>query len=199
MIAQAEFTATDDPDAALMVRVREGDLSAFNELMILHEARVVRIISHLMGSSADAEDLAQQVFLRAFRARKTYVPCARFVTWLSRITRNVVLTARRKQAQQRERLRPTFERVPDGRWLSDRISSDLDPSDEVVRSETCHQVRFAIEMLSQREQDAVRLVCLEGHSFKSAAKQLGTSDIAVKSLVCRARGKLRTSLAHRVG
>ncbi|MGB1708057.1 MAG: RNA polymerase sigma factor, partial [Rubripirellula sp.] len=91
-----------DPDVRLMLRVRDDDASAFAELMQRYEGRLVRLM-HTIGPRHDlAEDLAQETFMRVFRARKTYEPGAKFSTWLFTIAGNVARNAARSLGRRKE-------------------------------------------------------------------------------------------------
>ena len=85
----AERYTLADPDVRLMLLVRDDDPRAFEELMLRYQNRLVSLLAHLTGQRDIAEDLAQDVFLRVYRARKRYVPGAKFSTWLFTIAGNV--------------------------------------------------------------------------------------------------------------
>src|ERR1043166_3730753 len=87
--------ALRDPDVALMLRVRADKDGAFEELVERYQHRLVALMCHTLGSSAEAEDLAQEVFLRVYRARKKYRPRSKFSTWLFTIANNLALNALR--------------------------------------------------------------------------------------------------------
>ena len=72
-----------DPDVRLMLQVRAGDAAAFEELVVRYQGRLLTVLEHLVGNREQAEDLAQETFLRVFRARERYQPEAKFCTWLS--------------------------------------------------------------------------------------------------------------------
>ncbi len=91
-----------DPDVRLMLEVREDSAAAFEELMLRYQNRLVTILEHLVGKRDLAEDLAQDVFLRIYRARKRYVPGAKFSTWLFTIANNVASNALRSQSRRKE-------------------------------------------------------------------------------------------------
>lgn len=93
MVRFSDTSAASDPDANLMLQVRAGSEEAFNELLRRYEDRVRGIITHLMGGTAYSDDLTQDVFLRVYRARRTYVVGAKFSTWLFTIVNNVVSNA----------------------------------------------------------------------------------------------------------
>src|ERR1700748_2571735 len=81
--------ALRDPDIRLMLRVRDDDAAAFAELVERFQHRLVGVMHHLVGSADEAEDLAQEVFLRVYRTRKKYRPRAKFSTWLFTIANNL--------------------------------------------------------------------------------------------------------------
>src|SRR6516165_10390851 len=84
-----------DPDVRLMLRVRDDEPAAFEELVARFQHRLVGVMHHLIGNADEAEDLAQEVFLRVYRARKTYTPKAKFSTWLFTIANNLALNSLR--------------------------------------------------------------------------------------------------------
>src|SRR3954470_20453941 len=85
-----------------MLEVRDDKAAAFEELMLRYQNRLVTVLEHLVGRRDIAEDLAQDVFLRIYRARKRYVPGAKFSTWLFTIANNVASNALRSQSRRRE-------------------------------------------------------------------------------------------------
>src|SRR6266446_3407782 len=82
LTGESSTLALRDPDIRLMLRVRDDDASAFAELVDLYNKRLVTVMHHLVGNSEEAEDLAQEVFLRVYRGRKKYHARAKFATWL---------------------------------------------------------------------------------------------------------------------
>ncbi|HYW81007.1 MAG TPA: sigma-70 family RNA polymerase sigma factor, partial [Thermoguttaceae bacterium] len=91
-----------DPDVRLMLQVRDDDAAAFEELVLRYQDRLVVVLEHLVGNRDQAEDLAQDVFLRVFRARGRYVAGAKFSTWLFTIANNVALNALRSRSRRHE-------------------------------------------------------------------------------------------------
>ena len=85
-----------------MMRVRDGDAAAFQSLVEKHQKRLVMVLEHLVSDRTQAEDLAQDVFLRVYRARERYVPTAKFSTWLYTITHNVASNSIRKSSRRKE-------------------------------------------------------------------------------------------------
>jgi RNA polymerase sigma-70 factor (ECF subfamily) len=92
-----------DPSTALMLRVRDGDALAFEELVALWQDRLVTLFRHHTGDHSIAEDLAQEVFLRVYRARATYRPTAKFTTWIHTIANNVSSDLRQRAYRRKER------------------------------------------------------------------------------------------------
>src|SRR5258708_3880815 len=85
-----------------MLAVRDDDASAFEELMRRYQDRLVTVLDHLVGNRDQAEDLAQEVFLRIYRSRKGYLPGAKFSTWLFTIANNIASNARRSRSRRKE-------------------------------------------------------------------------------------------------
>src|SRR3990170_1525995 len=99
--------ALRDPDIRLMLRVRDDDSAAFADLVERFQHRLVAVMHHLVGNADEAEDLAQEVFLRVYRVRKKYTPKAKFATWLFTIANNLALNALRDRKR-----RPTVPLDP---------------------------------------------------------------------------------------
>src|SRR5579864_2412225 len=91
-----------DPDVQLMLRVKEGDEAAFTELVANYQDRLISVLTHILQNREAAEDLAQEVFLRIYRARQGYEPTARFSTWLFHIANNLASNLRRDTGRRRE-------------------------------------------------------------------------------------------------
>lgn len=195
--SSARRHAMCDPDVRLMLQVRDGDAEAFTELMRRYQTRVILVLEHLVGSRDWAEDLAQEVFLRVYRARKTYSAEAKFVTWLFTITNNVASNALRTRARRREvRLRRGSNSSGSGRLLERflQCSSGQIPARQVDKMEMRDIVRTALDTLNERQRLAVLLNKFEGMSYADIAETMDLSPQAVKSLLSRARLNLRQML-----
>ncbi len=190
-----------DPDVRLMLEVREGKAAAFEELVLRYQDRLLTVLEHLVGNHHQAEDLVQEVFLRVFRARKTYQPGAKFCTWLFRIAHHVALNALRDQNRRRE---VSFDSGQKSE-ASDLTHTQLDqvvpassgaiPTRQLDRAELREVVRAAIGRLNERQRMAVLLNKFEGMSYAEIGEVMGLSAAAVKSLLSRARLALREILA----
>jgi len=190
--------ALSDPDVKLMLQVRAGDDSAYEELFRRYNDRVQAVITYLMGNRQSTEDLAQEVFLRVYRARRNYVVGAKFSTWLFTIVNNVVSNARRSLGRRRE-VNIVFD-DPDGShvenlWCDTRGES---PEQVAEHKELRCLVQDGVNQLGARQRAAVSLCDLVGMTYAGVAAELGTTPDAAKSLIHRGRMSLRKLLEPRV-
>ncbi len=186
-----------DPDVRLMLRVRDDDAAAFEELMLRYQNRVASLMAHLVGRRDMGEDLAQEVFLRVFRSRKRYVPGSKFSTWLFTIANNVASNALRTLSRRKEvRLAPNSPGESGANPLENAAvaASGLMPGRQLEGAELRDAVHEAVGGLNERQRAAVLLAKFEGLSYIDIGEVLDMSPQAVKSLLSRARCKLRTAL-----
>jgi RNA polymerase sigma-70 factor (ECF subfamily) len=189
---------SDDPSTRLMLRVRDGDVEAFEELLGLWQPRLVTLFLHHTGDHATAEDLAQEVFLRVFRARGTYRPTAKFTTWVHTIANNVARDLRDRAYRRRERGVPVSAAASASQIGLDHLAvaaSGLLPGRVADRGELQAVVQEAIGGLPERQRMAVLLAKFEHCSLDEIAAAMDLTVPAVKSLLFRARDQLRTALA----
>ena len=189
-----------DPDVRLMLRVREDDASAFAELVGRYEGRLVRLM-RTIGPRADlAEDLAQETFLRVFRARKSYEAGAKFSTWLFTIAGNVARNSARSLGRRKEVNEVDAPRG-DASFSNPQLiaataldASGLMPGRQIETSERAEVVRAAVESLSERQRMAMMLSRFENMSYQEIADTMDLTTKAVKSLLSRARVNLKERL-----
>ena len=179
-----------------MLKVAAGDNSAFEQLVVRYQDRLVGFFFHLVHDRTAAEDLAQEAFLRVFRSRDRYEPTARFSTWLFRIAHNLASNQKRGTARRREISLAsgsgTHDLRPEGQNLAEK--SALMPTRQLDSVELRAVVRNAIEELSERQRTAVVLHKFEEMSYEEIGDIMGLGPVAVKSLISRARGKLKEAL-----
>lgn len=183
-----------DPDADRMVLVQNGDDEAFGELVDRYRDRLVAVFAPMVGGRDEAEDLAQEVFLRIYRARMTYRPTAKFSTYLFHIAQNVARNIRRGKGRRKE-VAPTGGEA--GTTTATALAKDksaLMPSRLMAKAEIQGVVRDALESLNERQKLAVLLHRFEQMSYAEIADAMELSVPAVKSLLCRARQVLREKL-----
>lgn len=182
-----------------MLRVKDDDAGAFEALVRRYEARLVRLMQHLGPRSDMAEDLAQEVFLRVYRARKSYVPGAKFSTWLFTIAGNVARNASRsvhRRAEVSEVDAPSADLSGAGSLLASTVTeaSGLMPVRLAEGSERAAIVRAAVAQLGERQRMALMLSRFENLSYSEIAEAMGLTTKAVKSLLSRARVNLKELL-----
>ncbi len=180
-----------------MLQVRDDDAGAFEELVARYQSRLITVLEQLVRKRDQAEDLAQEVFMRVFRARKTYQPGAKFATWLFTIANNVARNANRSRARRREvsmGQRPVNDTPTDPLDQLALAASGLMPTRQLDQAERAEVVRTAIQSLNERQRMALLLSKFEGMSYAEIADATSMSTQAVKSLLSRARCNLRDLL-----
>jgi len=181
----------DAVDVALMRQVMEGDHAAFENLVLRHQHAVVGTVAKMMGNPRDAEDIAQQVFVRLWKSAPRYKATAKFTTFLFTITRNLVFNESRKRKRRKEH---SLEEQEED-WhqeLSD--SQEKRPDEEALQAELKVAVDRAIDALPEKQRMAVILRRYENLPYEEIADVLELSVSAVKSQLFRARTTLRESL-----
>jgi RNA polymerase sigma-70 factor (ECF subfamily) len=182
-------------DAEVMLRVKAGDQSAFDYLVQKYRRPLVGFMYRMARNAAAAEDLAQEVFLRVYRSRKTYEPSAKFATWLYRIATNLAVNHARDTRHERpevtvsidepdEATGTTFE-LPDGTLTAEQA---------MVRRERLLAIRRTVEALPERQRLAVIMHKYQQMDYKQIAEVLKLSESATKSLLFRAYETLREQL-----
>lgn len=194
----SNLMALRDPDIRLMLRVRDDDPAAFAELVQRFQHRLLAVLHHLLGNRDEAEDLAQEVFLRVYRHRKRYSPKAKFSTWLFTIANNLALNALRNR--KRRPVQPleisesgTLAHEPQ-QLLADTHSSTSFPARRLHQEELAVVIRQALDTLNERQRLAIILNKYEDMNYADIAQVMGLTTKAVKSLLSRARAKLRECL-----
>jgi RNA polymerase sigma-70 factor (ECF subfamily) len=179
-----------------MIRVRDGEAGAFEELVEKFQHRLVAVLHHLVGDAQEAEDLAQEVFLRIYRARKKYRARAKFSTWLFTIANHLALNSLRDRQRKRAVSLPASESGPLGPRPAERLVRDRAerPSGPLHRQELAVVVRRALEGLNERQRAAILLHKFEDMNYAEIARVMGLTTKAVKSLLNRARTNLKQAL-----
>jgi RNA polymerase sigma-70 factor (ECF subfamily) len=186
-----------DPDVRLMLRVRDGNAAAFEELVARYQDRLLTVLEHLVPRRELAEDLTQDVFLRVFRARKTYVAGAKFSTWLFTIANRVASNALRDLSRRREITLGQQESGEQPVLPLERLAvaqSSLMPTRQADKAERAEVVHQAMQELNERQRMALLLSKFENMSYADMGTAMGMSTQAVKSLLSRARSNLRALL-----
>jgi RNA polymerase sigma-70 factor, ECF subfamily len=188
-------------DVQLMLDVKSGDDSSFELLLRKYRTPVVNFLYRMVRDSAAAEDLAQEVFLRVYRARGQYIPTAKFTTWMFRIATNLALNALRDGRYRQQEIsidHSAFDRSADGESEHPALEiADRQPTIELelIRRDRTEQIRRAVEALPEKQRAAVLLHKYQEMDYDEIAGVLGCSESALKSLLFRAYETLRVKLA----
>jgi RNA polymerase sigma-70 factor (ECF subfamily) len=183
-----------DPDAALMVAFQRGDGLAFEQLLDKYHSIIVNFIYRIVNDRAEAEELAQEVFLRVYRARESYEPRARFAAWIYKIATNISL-----KAAARARRTP-FRRA--SRDLGDRqhdfCEGIQDPRPNAERTlmgtELGMMVKRAVDSLPNNEKLALILRRYQDLSYREIATVMNCTESAVKTYLHRGKSHVRERL-----
>jgi len=192
----AAMADANDPDAALMLRARQGDRGAFEELVIRHQQGVINFIFRSVPDLTEAEDLAQNTFVQAWKARQRYQVSAKFTTWLFTIARNLTLNElRRRSRHEHDSIDATIstgEEAPAARQYEDRGAKSA--AEDLLRREIEQRVAEAVADLPENQRTAILLCQNEDVSYEEIATVLGCSLSATKSVIFRARETLKERL-----
>jgi len=188
-------------DVQLMLDVKSGDDSSFELLLRKYRTPVVNFLYRMVRDTAAAEDLAQEVFLRVYRARGQYLPAAKFTTWMFRIATNLALNALRDGRYRKMEISIDQSLVDcsgDGANEQPALEiADRQPSIEfeLIRRDRADLIRRAVESLPEKQRAAVLLHKYQEMDYDEIAGILGCSESALKSLLFRAYETLRVDLA----
>jgi RNA polymerase sigma-70 factor, ECF subfamily len=175
-----------------MLRVKAGDLEAFEALVTRYQHRVVGTAAKMLGNAAEAEDIGQQVFVRVWKSAPRYEPSAKFTTWLMTITRNLVFNElRRRRRTQLVSIESDQEDAVQHQFADEGAPA---PSEKLLDAELQETIEAAIASLPEKQRLAIVLRRYEGMPYEEIAKVLKTSVAAVKSILFRARAELKERL-----
>ncbi len=183
--------AAESIDAVLMARAGNGDHDAFRQIVERHQHAVVGTVAKMLGDPAEAEDIAQQVFLRLWRHAKRYRPEAKFTTYLFTITRNLVFNESRRRGRRKE---VSVEEREDSTNFHLPAPTEREPDSTLLQGELQAAVDKAIQSLPEAQRVAVVLRRYEQMPYEEIAKVLDLTVPAIKSLLFRARTTLREAL-----
>ncbi|OGW38074.1 MAG: hypothetical protein A2Y97_00255 [Nitrospirae bacterium RBG_13_39_12] len=179
----------NDIDIELMKKIRNEDFSAFEELVTRHYHSVFNLANRFLYNTADAEDITQEVFLRVFRASKSYTAKAKFSTWLYTITKNLCFN------ELRRRRSANIVSIED-EMIPEIPSTAESPASEIEKKEVRGRVLDAVKALPENLRIAVLLLKYHGLSYEEVAEILGCTVNAVKLRIHRAKDFLAKSIGY---
>ncbi len=182
-------------DAAIMLQVAAGDEASFNFLVQKHHRAMIHFLFRMVRNQAVAEELAQEVFLRVYRARDSYRAEARFTTWLYRIATNLAVNHARDTKHERS-AQTIYLDAPDAETGTTPDVADDEPSVEqkLMRDERMAAIRTHVMALPERQRMAVLMHKYQGMDYRQIGDVLKLSESATKSLLFRAYQTLRDKL-----
>ena len=178
----------------LIRRAQQGDNSAFEQLLLLHQKKVYNLCLRMSANPDDALDLSQEAFLKAWKNLSQYQFEASFSTWLFRLTSNVCIDfLRRKKRRQETSLTETYEDSDDGAEFSVPDAQPL-PEQQAITKETQLELAQAMARLAPDHREILQLRVIEGLAYEQIADILDIRVGTVKSRLARARLALRKIL-----
>jgi RNA polymerase sigma-70 factor (ECF subfamily) len=172
-------------DDIIIENFKKGDVSTFDTLVLKYQDRIYTLCRYMLGNPQDAEDAAQETFIKAFRGLGSFTPTSSFYTWLYRITVNTCLDHKRKNSFL------TFTFSSDNKTsLEDFLSHTPTPEAALVTKQSAQVLRVALSRLSTKLRTALVLKEMEGLSYEEIAEVLDVSMGTVKSRISRAREEL---------
>jgi RNA polymerase sigma-70 factor (ECF subfamily) len=171
-------------DEQLMQAVAEGDLDAFEEIVLRYRQHAWSTAYRFLGDAMDAEDVAQEAFLKILEASPRYRPTATFRTYLYHVLTRLCIDRIRKN---QPALADDLSNVPD---------SSISPAEQLMEREQGKQVCEALDTLPPNQKAAIILRHYEGLSYKEIARVLSVTPKSVERLISRARTALQSRLAH---
>ncbi len=169
------------------MQFKQGDRSVFEDLVRKYQDRIYNLCLYMLGYPRDAEDAAQDTFVKAYKALNGYKPDFEFYTWLYRIAVNTCRDYRKKGKAS----------VP-SEYLEDIASPEPSPEHIYQSKETAKLIQASLTRLPEKLRAAIILRELEGLSYEEIARTLHTSVGTVKSRISRARGELRRILYKKI-
>ena len=184
------LVSEDDREAVR--RVQAGDTEAFEPLVEKYKRKVFRLAYQVLRDQEEALDVAQEAFVKAFRALPAFKGDSAFYTWLFRITMNVALDRKRQRATRAKSL--GADDVPPEEWERTATSTDPDPEDVATGAERRERIRKGLDSLSEHHRAIIILSDIEGLQYREIAEVLGIPMGTVMSRLHHARKRLREVL-----
>lgn len=193
---QSPAVEEEHPDVALVARARKGDAAAFEQLVRQYDRQIFRVAQHITQNREDAEDIAQDVFLKAYEKLEQFQGNSKFSTWLVRIAVNESLMRLRKRKTSRTVSMDEDVQTEEGAIPRDFADWSPNPEQIYGQSELGDILKKTIQGLPPGFRTVFTLRDIENLSTEETAEALGLSIPAVKSRLLRARLQLRERLSR---
>jgi RNA polymerase sigma-70 factor (ECF subfamily) len=185
---------SDDTDENLMLRVGQGQRSAFDEIVRRYTRKMVNLAYQITGDRDQAEDIAQETFLRAYKSAARYTEMAKFSTWLYTIAINLCRNELRRRRLKPYSLEEMAEREDEGKLRVDIVDERSKPDRDLERKEISLYVQRAIAMVPAKFRVPLVLRDIQDLSYEEIGTMLNLPEGTVKSRINRARQKVKEIL-----
>jgi RNA polymerase sigma-70 factor (ECF subfamily) len=188
-----------DVDAELVARVQRGDKQAFDLLVLKYQRKIMRLLSRMIRDPGEIEDVAQEAFIKAYRALPQFRGDSAFYTWLYRIAIN---TARNWLAQNNRRpSTPSAQENEDGETFdaTDNLTDSSNPESEMASRQIADTVNKAMNDLPEDLRNAIVMREIDGMSYEDIAESMNCPIGTVRSRIFRAREAIATRLRPLLG
>ncbi len=185
-------------DADLIREAQQGNKTAFEELVRQYDSAVLRLALHLTNSEADAKDIYQEAFLKAYRNLGSFRFECSFYTWIYRIVTNLSLDYLRRKQVRKEDAPVLTDEHGEEYSLLDRVADDragASPERQLMKREMAKRIGAALTKLTPRERMVFEMKHYQGLKLRTIGEALNTTEETAKNTLFRATQKLRASLA----
>ena len=189
------MSTEQDPDAALMLRVKQGDTAAFEQLVEKYKQPVMNVVYRMLRDATEAEDVAQNVFVQVHKSAGRYEVSSKFSTWLFTIARNLCLNElRRRSRHPADSMDAGHPEQEDQPWQQFEDKKTYSPPETLLHGELEQKIEEALSELPENQRTAILLCRQDELSYEDIAKVLKCSLSATKSLIHRGRETLKQKL-----
>jgi RNA polymerase sigma-70 factor (ECF subfamily) len=194
-VSQAQALYESLTDAEVMLRAGCDDTAAFEYLAVKFHRPMIAFMYRMVRNQALAEELAQEVFLRVYRSRKSYAAEAKFTTWLYRIATNLAVNHARDHQVERSGKVVSIDEPDDETGVTlDVADGTLNAEQQILRRERMEAIKKHVTALPEKQRAAVLMHKYDGMDYREIAAVLKLSESATKSLLFRAYEALRERL-----
>lgn len=190
----ANETPTDQGSKILIAKAKQGDMAAFEELILQHEKIVYNVALRMMNHSEDAKDISQEVFIKAYRNIANFDERSTFSTWIYRITVNTCIDEMRKRKGKHNLSLDNELEDEEGTWKQEVADKGDTPEESLIRKEEKSEILMALEGISEDYKNVFLLRDIQGLSYEEIAEITGLALGTVKSRISRARSHLKEEI-----
>ncbi|NCC15576.1 MAG: sigma-70 family RNA polymerase sigma factor [Clostridia bacterium] len=190
----AKEAAEEQGSNSLISRAKQGDMAAFEELILQHEKTVYNVALRMMNHSEDARDISQEVLIKAFRNIANFDERSSFSTWLYRITVNTCIDEMRKRKGKQSLSLDNELEDDEGTWKREIADDGDTPEESLMRKEEKSELLMALETISQDYKTVFILRDMRGLTYEEIADITGLALGTVKSRISRARNYIKQEI-----